>query len=609
MLDSATPDAASCRAERRRRAGVHSAWIWGGAAIVLLVIYLAAYTCTLHFSNMRWRKAIQSALRERNAEKVSALLIACRRESPQLAETPEFTLWQKELLNLQQANAYRRKMFQQKFQALQKLLSTGNDQGEALTAALIDAAGYASDEEDLARLRSLQKHCETLMRKNMLAAAQQAVMALDKLRSKCESLPELRRQKNWNAHRNLLTTLQKSAEALAAKFQALPEIASAVEKTQKILAQESALANDMQNVFRREDAAYNAVFTQQNAADIAAAAKSFLQNHPQSRHNAVLKKLLSDLALLDRPYKDELQKQLDDMEKNLAGARKLFARELEQITAKELESGSFELILKSGFNEYFHFETLDDARFSEFDKDNICHIRFTLIDGRKLYAEFTANGTGKIMLDGNLFAGTMANGSPRGKLPVSYKQKLLLKLGTMCRSGREKDFPELLYVVQQDLDLNKLIPDTLRAKLLQALRRTEAVLGCRAGEFIFCRSILLRCQQLVPQFAGLAISAGAKSVKYCSDGREYRRSTVWAVNSSPQAPEIYSILGFIEKRSLQGHTTELLAQQPVTVLAVPADAVDITAEIAQWRKLGAKDEHFRKFPILPEFLAGFNRKK
>lgn len=576
---------------------------------MLLVIYLAAYTLTLHFSNMRWRKAIQSALRERNAERVASLLNVCRRESPHLAATPEYTLWQKELLDLQQANAYRRKMFQQKFQALQKQLSSGHDGGKALAAALVDAAGYASNEEELARLRVLQKHCETLARKNMLAMAQRAVSALDKLRIECESLPELRRQKNWSAHRNLLNTLQKRAEELAAKYQTLPEIASAVEKTQKLLDQELASANDIQDALRREEAAYNAVLTQQNAADIAAAAKSFLQDYPQSSRRAVLKKLLSDLAVLDRPYKDELQKQLDHMERNLAVAGKLFSQELEKITEQTLECGSFELILKSGFNEYFHFETLDDARFSEFDKDNICHIRFTLLDGRKLYAEFTANGTGKIILDGNLFAGIMANGSPRGKLPVSYKQKLLLKLMAMCQSNRDEDFPELLYILQQDLDLNKLIPDTLRAKLLQALRRTEAVLGCRAGEFIFCRSILLRCQQLVPQFAGLAISAGAKSVKYCSDGREYRRSTVWAVNSSPQAPEIYSILGFIEKRSLQVHTTELLAQQPVTVLAVPADAVDITAEIAQWRKLGAKDEHFRKFPILPEFLAGFNRKK
>lgn len=603
MQSNFTPDDSPNRVQRRRSAGVRAAWIWGGVLIALTLIYWALYGVMAHFSDQRWARAINRALQSRDAENVSALLIACRREAPRLVKTPAFAVWQQELLKLQQQNARKKVIFEQKLKSLQQRLTAPGGENAALELELANAARYAADEEDLARLRTLQLHCETLSRSRMLSFAQTAAQELEKLRQTQSQLAPLRQQKKWREHNELLARLQKSVQTLSGRYQTLPEVAAAVEKSRLELQNEAQSIKALQCAQQQETAAYCAVFQAVGKVDIAAQAAEFMQKYPASSRKAVFQQLLKDLAVLDRPCEVNLRKRLDLMEENLGAAKKLFVKELSSISRSELETGSFELILKSGFNEYFHFETLDDAKFSEFDAQKICRIKFTLLDGRKLYGEFTAAGVGKVDVAGSLFAGTMANGSPRGKLPVSYKQKLLLKLESMCQSGKEEDFPEFLYILQQELDLNKLIPGTLHRKLTAALRLAESVLRSSAGEFIFERSILSRCLELIPRFAGLAMVDKQGKLHYFSDGRDHRRTTVWAVEANSNAGAACTILGTLEKRSLKVSNTSLVPPERVRVLAVPHTACDIAGELAAWRKLAAKDKNFSKLPVLPEFLS------
>lgn len=603
MQSKFTPDDSLSRIQRRRIAGVRAAWIWGGVLVALTLIYWAVYGVMAHFSDQRWAKAINKALQARDAENVSALLIACRREAPRLIKTPAFALWQQELLKLQQQNARRKVIFAQKLKSLQQRAAAPGGESAPLELELANAARYAADEEDLASLRTLQLHCETLARSRMLSFAQAATQELGKLQQAKSQLAPLRQQHKWSEHNELLARLQKSVQTLSGRYQTLPEAAAAAENILLKLQNEARAAKAQQQAIRQETAAYHAVLKAVSKADIAAQAAEFMQKYPASCRQAVLQQLLKDLAVLDRPGDVNLRKRLNLMEENLGAAKKLFVKELNSISQSELETGSFELILKSGFNEYFHFETLDDAKFSEFDARKICRIKFTLLDGRKLYGEFTASGVGKVDVAGRLFAGTMVNGSPRGKLPVSYKQSLLLKLESMCQSGKEEHFPEFLYILQQELDLNKLIPETLHRKLTAALRLAESVLRSPAGEFIFERSILSRCLELTPRFAGLAMVDEQGKLNYFSDGRDHRRTTVWAVEANSNALPAYTILGTLEKRSLKVSNASLVPPERVRVLAVPQTACDIAGELAAWRKLAAKDKNFSKLPVLPEFLS------
>ena len=106
MNTRSTQDNSENRAEKRRRAGVHAAWIWGGILALLLVIYLTAHAIAGYSASRSWIKSINSALKQRDAEKAAALLTACRREMPALSQKPFFAVWQSQLLALQEEKSY-----------------------------------------------------------------------------------------------------------------------------------------------------------------------------------------------------------------------------------------------------------------------------------------------------------------------------------------------------------------------------------------------------------------------------------------------------------------------------------------------------------------------
>lgn len=600
-----TPENGSSRVERRRRAGVRAAWIWGGVLLAGLLIYLAVFGIGRHFQHLRWSKAINTALRNNNAEEAAVLLTACRREVPALAKQPRFVIWQNKLLEIQQRNAARHLAFERKITAIKKLIDSQDGETAALETMLLDAARDASTPEEITQIRELQTLCESLARVRMLEAARGGVRELQLLSRNLAKLAELRQKNDFIAHRQLAQKSSALFKNLSVKYQAVPEVTAQIQKLRNQFEQENALQRQAEKTFIAEESAFKDILSGVLPDEITRRSQIFLQKYPAGNHSGEVRNLLQEISLLQKQHNNILQKQLENMQSKAEKSLQSLHSSWQKLMESAWQENRYELALyytgRTDRRSPYHllrFETWEKPEWSQPDSKGLRHLSFTDISGQKIRVSMNADKRGVLTLGESKYICRLAWGELEKTLPQAYWQSMLQELSAIIQQTQASDTPEVI------LELNALInqerfkiPDELTLKLFDLLRDTVKILQQTPQEFVFQKKVLTFLLKNRPQFAGLVRLNKQNKTEFYPAGRSPQSDMVWQLDAQ-ESDKPFKVLGKMQNNSVKAQNPSLLKDGKIHAAAIPAD-LNYSQKMADFRKEAAAQK--LKFPDLPDW--------
>ena len=232
-----TPETAEKHRKMRLRAGVRA---FAAAAVILLLLallYCAGNKILQKIAEIRWKKAITTAIKANESAPAAELLAKCRKQAPFLQKKPIFERWEKEVFRLQQAEILRKQQFRQALNTLQNKLQTHPTADFPWQDELIKIAGLASDRSELAEVRSLEEHCKALTKIRVIKSAKTALQEIAGQEKAIENLTALKNQHCWQEHRKSQTAISSKLADLQTRHPEIPEIGKRVMQLKKLLEQ------------------------------------------------------------------------------------------------------------------------------------------------------------------------------------------------------------------------------------------------------------------------------------------------------------------------------------------------------------------------------------
>ena len=600
-----TPENGSSRVERRRRAGVRAAWIWGGVLLAGLLIYLAVFGSGRHFQHLRWSKASNTALRNNNAEEAAVLLTACRREVPALAKQPRFVIWQNRLLEIQQRNAARHLAFERKITAIKKLIDSQDGETAALETMLLDAARDASTPEEIAQIRELQTLCESLARAQMLEAARGGVRELQILSRNLATLAELRQKNNFVEYNKLMRKSSAQVKNLSTRYQAVPEVTAQIRKLRGQLDLEYTAGNKAERNFIARKEAFKKLLNGIFAEEIIRLGNNFLQKYPDGDHAGEVRDLMQEMTLLQKSYAAVLQEQLDNMQSRADKSLQALQNSWQKLMAAVLQENRHELALyhtgrtdRRSPDHLLRFETWETPEWSAPDNNGMRHLSFTDLSQRKISVSLDGEGKGILTLPEGRFICRLAWGKAEKKLPQAYWQTMLYDLSTIIQQTRIEAMPEVLLELKLLISQVRFkLPEDLVIRLIDLLNDSAKVLTQTPQEFIFQRKVLTFLQKNTPRFAGLVRLNKQSRVEFYPVSGLSGSDTLWCLDAQDGASP-FKTLGAMKHNSIKVQTPSLLKDGKIHAAAIPADP-NYSHKMAVFRKEAASQK--LKFPELPDW--------
>ena len=601
MYKHASTENAQNRQHRRRRSGVRAAAAASGVLLLAFFVYWSAGKILIYLAERSWSQKFTTAIQQGESKEIAELLKKCRSQAPYLQDRKSFLQWENELQKLRKIEAFRRARFRERLTALQEKLKKNQDENHSWADELISAAAYASTEQELAEVRSLEAHCKAREKLRTIKAAQVAVKDIEKLADDIKVLDKLCRCHRWQEFARLQKQITGSIAENMVKYPTIPEYSWRTVQLQKEFNAIEQRAQTLQKQAQKELQDFHKIFAVTDQNRIAGKIREFKQKHPASKYIAQLEILLKDMEIFSVSYQNRLRKIEKIMAKNNETAKKIFQSKLEKIIEKELQYGSFELILRTNENRIVRFETLSKCFFVR-QKDNSRRISFTTVDNRQINGVFTADGNGAVYTPHGKYTGVMIHGKPEGVLPESCKQQTLLKAQQMLKSYSDEDFPVFLYFLQQQLKSGKLflLPLPVKIDLQSAMIATEKALNAPVDQFIFTREIIAQCRANTPVFAGL-LQYNGKTPEFSPAAaalNSKKTTTLWVVDS--QKKPYFFEFGKLQNSELKKPYSSLLEHERIYVAAIPENGADYASYLANMLKTARKNQLV--MPPLPDFL-------
>ncbi|MBE6404151.1 MAG: hypothetical protein E7039_10610 [Lentisphaerae bacterium] len=600
-MQNTLPEKADCRRKKRLRSGVYASAVTAGVLLLLFLLYCFAGKILQNIAESRWEKVITAAISSGDAEKTAELLEKCRREAPYLQKKNLYRQWQKEYLRLVEIQKFRRQEFYKRLNALQKKLKTPPEKNFSWTDALTSLASYASNSQELARVRELEAHCMALEKLRKLKTAAAGVKAVESLQKNIDALQILSQQKKWAELQKNCRNIEKQIAETILKYASLPEIGGKAMQMKKVLEQLQNSAGAAQAQAEAEKQLYRQLFMATSEKALHSAIRDFLKRYPDSGYADGLENTLKELQLLQHTYREQLDFIVQSMKKNKQNARSAYQRELAKLIAQELEFGTFELILHTDSNRIVRFETMTKCSFT-LQKNNQYTISFTDINGNKISGVFDADGKGWVTDSRSRLHGRLAYGKVAGALPESVKQHVLLKLQQLMQRYKDEDFPVFLYFIGEKMNSGKfnLLPAGVKEKLQTARITAEKHLQASALQFLFTEEIIRNCRDNTPVFAGI-VKAESGKLHFTPSAAALacnRRATLWLVNSRKSNP--FEASGKLENSGITPGKENLPDGKKIYIAAIPANGADFTELLKKWQKTASQNQ--LEMPTLPNFL-------
>ena len=510
MFTEPVPEKTPDRKLLRRRAGRRTLLIAAAVFSVAAICYYGIYRICSLVNRYRWSQQISGALAAKDIEQCRKLIGMCRDHSPELLETARFINYQQQLLELMKNAEKRRRIFQQKLTALQRMLADSKTPPQNWTLLLAEAAQYAANESDLAELRKSEKHCRILEHRQKMIRSKDAADKFNTLKRDLERWKILRANAQWREFNALLQKSYALAGDLQLNYPAIAMAAVQAGGLKKLLDQEAALAANQQQILRQEKEDFRQIFYAASAVDVSGFITRFIQKYPQSSYLAELKVLSANLDFLQRSQLADVDSPLEKM---IALERKLFntyRAAAARIIAGSMRETRFELRLyiyqrtQRTKEQFLRLETWEKAAFSAPDSRKKRHITFTTVDGKKVSGVFNSDNHGILTTPDGTFACRTAFQDAAGELPVARWQDFLHHLESMLRAAESDLFARTFMDVQRFFEQEKLfLPGNLQTEISAVLADINKGFNHNPAEFVFQKKVLTQCKKYIPEFAGL----------------------------------------------------------------------------------------------------------
>ena len=599
-MGSMTPEMAAERAERRRRSGVRMGCIWSSMLLAGLLIYIAVYFILQHFNHRNWSLAINAAIREGNASEAAALLESCRQQVPALAGKAVFANWTHQVKVLQQQQAERRKIFQNKLKQMQQRLDSANADALLLNRELAEVARYAENESDLAQVRALQLRCEALSKLQALATAQDSLKELEKLQQGIAHLQVLQQQHRWSEFDSESGKIDRQLSRLIQQSYQLPEITRECEKLQTRLRNLAAGKNQAQQAHLQAGALYEQLLQCNDLQQAVTLVERLQRDYSQTLYAQRVKNLPAGFAVLRKNFTAPLLRLEQRSAQRLQQTREQLIADLKKLKSDHYHTLTCELVLQLEDNTLLHFETYRKAEFVP-QNDVTAVIEFTTVDNRKIRGVFhRADGRGTLTVNGTTrLNGKLANTRPQGVLPDAPNIKILDRLITELEELPAACLPQQLIKMQTLLQEPLLSAVPLQSQLQQILARTYDKLDSTPQQLIFEQKLYQKCLANPPEWAGFVYRNGA-DWHVCLQ-RNYADApalSLWLIDPAEQKLRWFGI--WQNGRFTPYGAPGQLSPESVGLLAAPAEKIDLRMQIQRWQQQAIRDN--LALPKLPEYL-------
>ena len=204
---------------------------------------------------------------------------------------------------------------------MQEKLKKTQDENHSWADELISAAAYASTEQELAEVRSLEAHCKAREKLRTIKAAQVAVKDIEKLADDIKVLDKLCRCHRWQEFARLQKQITGSIAENMVKYPTIPEYSWRTVQLQKEFNAIEQRAQTLQKQAQKELQDFHKIFAVTDQNRIAGKIREFKQKHPASKYIAQLEILLKDMEIFSVSYQNRLRKIANEIYKKKKGKK------------------------------------------------------------------------------------------------------------------------------------------------------------------------------------------------------------------------------------------------------------------------------------------------
>ena len=595
-----TADRSECekfRDEIRKYSGVRVGCIWSVTLLILLIVYLISMAVLRYFNHRQWSESIDSALKQGDIARAEALLTACRRDLPALRSKADFAIWERQLEVLKNNQQQKLRRFELKLGKLRKQLEAEDADPQLLLMRLAEVARECSDESQLEDLRELQLRCEALARMRELVSAQSGAVEIASLQEQLVHAETLLKQHEYSRFFELLESCTGRARSLVQKYYNIRKIAEQGRVLQKKIRSLHTRGTAEQQQYLASEADFVKLLQAATAADLIAGGKDFLKKYPSSSHGHDIENLFRELTFLkNQTWHNGLARQLRQQQQRLQRARQLAIKLIKEFMAENYTMVTYELVLRLDDNRLMRWECYTPQSFSEADPQGVITIAFRDTADRKIKGEFTADGRGKVVVNGVVRQGKLEKRQPIGDLPQPYWQR---KLKMFDGIETLPDFLPFLSTALPEAVNDRDLPEALRSQLQVILRKVQQEFNTTPQQYMFTEKVLTFCRQSQLRFGGIVLLADGRIAKLNWVIDRPQPSTVWILKAHRNKAGI-GFYGSARSRTVTAEVPVKNFSNTAHILAVMENAADCRKQLLLWQQEARQNNLV--MPQLPDFL-------